>query len=293
MTVFLITTATVLFIMLVLNFGYYYFKKIYPFLLGEVILWDNKLDRLKLLIGITTLFFAYFSFQSIWTTGIFFKELNIILYAILLASNILFYVIYTQDRTLFKTPSLTENSEEKKKIEEQIRKQILKEQDKMLLDQKVQRIQKSVMDTINFIKEQRAKSLNKYSNPTSHKRKNKYLISNSFILKNINLEKSKKIAEEYLPYFNNDASELSLFISNPLSVDLTLNCTYTSKNRQVSYIKIFELLNTICSQDILDLFDDERSKMHQFIISNFKRGGQSIDKDNLKSAFSKWRSKNA
>ncbi|MBB1139303.1 hypothetical protein [Myroides sp. WP-1] len=153
MTVFLITTATVLFIMLVLNFGYYYFKKIYPFLLGEVILWDNKLDRLKLLIGITTLFFAYFSFQSIWTTGIFFKELNIILYAILLASNILFYVIYTQDRTLFKTPSLTENSEEKKKIEEQI----AQEQEELRFEQKVKEYQEKIQATIDFIKEQKNK----------------------------------------------------------------------------------------------------------------------------------------
>ncbi|MGG5511026.1 hypothetical protein ACPDHN_13830 [Myroides odoratimimus] len=153
MTVFLITTTTVLFIMLILNFGYYYFKKIYPFLLGEVILWDNKLDRLKLLIGITTLFFAYFSFQSIWVSENAFKELNIILYAILLASNILFYVIYTLNKMLFKTISLTENSEEKKKIEEQI----AQEQEELRFEQKVKEYQEKIQATIDFIKEQKNK----------------------------------------------------------------------------------------------------------------------------------------
>lgn len=153
MTVFLITTATVLFIMLILNFGYYYFKKIYPFLLGEVILWDKKLDRLKLLIGITTLFFSYFSFQSIWVSENAFKELNIILYAILLASNILFYVIYTLNKMLFTTTPLTENSEEKKKIEEQI----AQEQEELRFEQKVKEYQEKVQATIDFIKEQKNK----------------------------------------------------------------------------------------------------------------------------------------
>lgn len=292
MTIFLITTATVLFICLLLNFGQYYFNKIYPYLLGQTILWDKQNDRLKLMIGLTTLFFAYFSFQSIWTAGTVFKGLNIILYAILLASNILFYIIYNRNKMLFNTPYLAENSEEKKKIEEQIKEQIALEQEEIRFEQKVKEYQKKIQTTIDFIKGEGNKAINLYTNLTSYKTQENNFTSNSFTFKNIDDEKSKKIAEEYLPYFNNDISTLSLFISNPLDADLALNCIYTSRNRQVSYIKIFELLNTICAEDILDLFEEERSKMCHFIVRKFKRNGKSIDQNNLKTAFSKWRTKN-
>ncbi|MDM1064808.1 hypothetical protein HXZ88_04135 [Myroides odoratimimus] len=292
MTIFLITTATILFTCLLLNFGQYYFKKIYPYLLGQTVIWDKQNDRLKLILGLTTLFFAYFSFQSIWVAGTVFEELNLVLYAILLVSNILFYVIYIQNKILFNTPSLTTDSDEKKKIEEQIKEQIAQEQEDIRFEQKVKEYQKKIKATIDFIKGEGNKSINLYSNLTSHKTQENNFTSNSFTFKNIDDEKSKKIAEEYLPYFNNDISTLSLFVSNPLGADLALNCIYTSRNRQVSYIKIFELLNTICAEDILDLFEEERSKMCHFIVRKFKRNGKSIDQNNLKTAFSKWRTKN-
>ncbi|MGG5577918.1 hypothetical protein ACPDHL_11350 [Myroides sp. C15-4] len=155
MIVFLIATATVLFTCLLLNFGQYYFNKIYPYLLGKTILWDKQNDRLKLMLGLTTLFFAYFSFQSIWAAGTVFKALNIILYAILLVSNILFYIIYSRNKMLFNTPSLAENSEEKKKIEEQIKEQIALEQEEIRFEQKVKEYQEKIQATINFIKEQK------------------------------------------------------------------------------------------------------------------------------------------
>lgn len=184
MTVFLITTATVLFIMLILNFGYYYFKKMYPFLLGEIILWDKKLDRLKLLLGITTLFFAYFSFQSIWAAGTVFKELNIILYAILLVSNILFYVIYTQNKILFNTPSLTENSEEKKKIEEQIREQMSKEKKK-------KEIEERLIETIYYIVNTRGKIDNNNTKDTDLE------IADNSPFSQLKVETLKKIHEAF------------------------------------------------------------------------------------------------
>ncbi|MDM1097825.1 hypothetical protein HXZ81_14440 [Myroides odoratimimus] len=179
MTIFLITTATVLFTCLLLNFGQYYFNKIYPYLLGQTILWDKQNDRLKLMIGLTTLFFAYFSFQSIWAAGTVFKALNIILYAILLVSNILFYIIYSRNKMLFNTPSLTTDSEEKKKIEEQIKEQIALEQEEIHFEQKVKEYQEKIQATIDFIKEQKNEHP-KINNEDPHTPKDQSLNDNFF-----------------------------------------------------------------------------------------------------------------
>lgn len=160
MKVFLITTSAVLFIALLLNFGSYFFKRIFPFFIGKKMLWDKQNDRLKLLIGITTIYFAYFAFRSLWTVENIFEGLNVILYAILLVSNILFYIIYIQNRLLFNILSLGENSEENKKIE------------RKHFDEKVKECKHKIQSTLDFFELQKYKAdlekklIDKMSNKT-------------------------------------------------------------------------------------------------------------------------------
>lgn len=124
------------------------------------------------------------------------------------------------------------------------------------------------------------------------KKENNILIKSEFHLESINIEDQAKINEQFHEHFENfDDSIYHLYQQQIITIPL--NCISIEKNKSVGYKKIFELLDGVTRDGILDLFDEEREKLYKFIISNFKRDGKSIDLDNLKCAYCKWRAKNA
>ncbi|MHC5202175.1 hypothetical protein [Myroides sp. LJL119] len=156
MTTFILISAFILFSALVLNFGFFFFKKIFPFFLGGNMLWDKQNDRLKLLIGIATVYLSFFAFRSIWIAINTLEVLNGAHYILLLVSNVLFYVIYTKNKMLFQTFAQIKDSNEKKNHDIEIKLKI----EETSFDEKIVKYQEGILKTIAFINEQRNKQIN-------------------------------------------------------------------------------------------------------------------------------------
>lgn len=114
----------------------------------------------------------------------------------------------------------------------------------------------------------------------------------NFEFKDFTSESLNEIKSQFCSHFENENFNLEILIDSN-RMDGRLNCISKEKNKSVGYKKIFELLDQMAKEGILDLFDEERKKLYGFIVANFYRNGQTIDLDNLKSAYCKWRIKNA
>ncbi|MEC4151253.1 hypothetical protein VSO93_13470 [Myroides odoratimimus] len=113
----------------------------------------------------------------------------------------------------------------------------------------------------------------------------------TFKLKDLSPLELKEINSEFHQYFDNYQDITNEWGKNNGNLD-KFNCIHKEKNKMVGYKKIFELLDKVIEDGILDLFDNERTKLYNFIIQNFTRNGEIIDKDNLNAAYCKWRKNN-
>lgn len=115
--------------------------------------------------------------------------------------------------------------------------------------------------------------------------------STTFKFKDLSQSELELLNTKYNQHFDDYQDLTTYWYKNEFN-QVKLNCIHKERNKLVSYNKIFELLHELVEQGTLDLFDKERSKFFQFIISNFKRGGEIIDIDNLNTAYCKWRKRN-
>lgn len=124
------------------------------------------------------------------------------------------------------------------------------------------------------------------------KKASNILLKSKFHFKSFNLEEVTKLNEQFKEHFENFYDSIK-YLHQDQKITPILNCISIEKNKSVGYKRIFELLNEITKEGILDLFDEEREKFYKFILFNFKRDGEPIELENLKSAYCKWRVKNA
>ena len=68
-----------------------------------------------------------------------------------------------------------------------------------------------------------------------------------------------------------------------------INCVEkVRRNKQIAYTPIFEFINAMSTNGILDLWDVERKKLYSFIKENFTRGTEPIKQKSLEKAFNTW-----
>lgn len=122
----------------------------------------------------------------------------------------------------------------------------------------------------------------------------KIIIRDKFKLREISESELLGLIEnKYKAYFSSDFETFKcIFIDKKNSLDKLMCVFKTERSKRYSYVKIFELMDELSENGILDLWDEERAKLIEFITQNFQLGNTIVIKDNLNSAYSRWLQKN-
>lgn len=118
----------------------------------------------------------------------------------------------------------------------------------------------------------------------------KILLKEKFVLKTITESDLKYLLENsYENCFSTSFEHFKeVFIENKTVTNKLVCIDKVPRSKYVGYLKIFDLVNDLSKNGILDLMEDERSKFLSFVMSNFQRGDEKIIKKNLNPAYSNW-----
>lgn len=122
----------------------------------------------------------------------------------------------------------------------------------------------------------------------------KIIIRDKFELREITESELEVLIEnKYKAYFSSGFEMFKYIFIDKKNSSGKLICVFkTERSKKYSYIKIFELMDELSENGILDLWDEERAKLIEFITKNFQLGDAIVIKDNLNSAYSRWLQKN-
>ena len=123
--------------------------------------------------------------------------------------------------------------------------------------------------------------------------KNRNPVENKFKLKKISeSDLDSLIYRSYSNYFSSDFEDFKCIFIDNQDKGRKLNCVNVERSKEVGYSKIFELMDEISEDGILNLYRNERKKLIHFITKNFQKGDEIIVEKNLNVGYSKWVRKN-